>query len=186
MSRLDDELRDAFRRHDPSPDFAARVIELAARQPESQNGWKTNGWKQTLIELLQPPKLRWVAIGVTASLLIAVAAGAYRNLHRVQHVGSVDTTAVIDEQPPKNTDSAASQPVTTAPSPRNNGAAGKSQTSQAAKAHRNHLAQSAAQRELRARAEAAKEKVLFALQIASATLKDAQRCINDDGYKSEP
>jgi len=179
MSRLDDELREAFRRHDPSPDFAARVIELAARQPEP----KKNGWKQTLIELFQPPKLRWVAIAVTASLLIAIAGGAYRNLYRVHSAETKEVTTAQDtthrEDNPKPLATAEGSNATVHKSAINPG-----------RAPSNHHAQSAAQRErqreLRARGEAAKERVLFALGIASATLKDAQRSINDDTYKTEP
>jgi len=182
MSRLDDELREAFRRHDPSPDFAARVIELAARQPEPGK----NRWKQTLIELLRPPKLRWVAIAVTASLLIAIAAGTYRNLHRAQPAESTETMAgVKKDEPTKDPDSAApSTTVNAAPSP---GPSLKSVRKPGNTVTANHrAAKLERQRELRARGEAAKEKVLFALQIASATLKDAQRSINDDNYKSKP
>ena len=34
MSRLDDELRNAFKRQQPPADFTARVLERVARQPE--------------------------------------------------------------------------------------------------------------------------------------------------------
>jgi hypothetical protein len=181
MSRLDDELREAFRRHDPSPAFAARVIELSARQPEP----KKNGWKQTLIELLQPPKLRWVAIAVTASLLIAIAAGAYRNLHRAQYLESGETRAIVEDPYTRAPNRAVNQAsVDPLPSP---GPAKTSVHNAGVRVTANHrAAQRERQRELRARGEAAKEKVLFALQIVSATLKDAQRSINDDNYKSEP
>src|SRR5262249_46283499 len=141
MSRLDDELREAFRRHDPSPDFAARVIELAARQPEPRK----NGWKQTLIELLQPPKLRWVAIAVTPSLLIAIAAGTYRNLHRAQYVESAETNAVVKDESKKEGDNAvAPNAVDLSPSP---APERKSVHNHQNAAIAHHHAQSAAQRE---------------------------------------
>ena len=66
MSRLDDELRKAFRREPPPVDFTTRLLERVARQPQPKARLVGQ-----IAMLLDPPKLRWVAIGVTASLLLA-------------------------------------------------------------------------------------------------------------------
>ncbi|HSO74582.1 MAG TPA: hypothetical protein VLU47_07080, partial [Blastocatellia bacterium] len=76
MSRLDDELRMAFRREQPPVDFTDRVLEQIARQPKPKLRW----W-QTLAASLQPPKLKWVAIGATAGLLVAIGAAQYSQLN---------------------------------------------------------------------------------------------------------
>ena len=78
MSRLDDELRKAFRHEQPSGDFTARLLERIARQPAPKARW----WHR-LATLLDPPKLRWVAIGVTASLLLAIGAAQYSRMRQV-------------------------------------------------------------------------------------------------------
>src|SRR5713101_7212484 len=78
MSRLDDELREAFRREQPSVDFTTRLLERVAQQPAPKAPW----WHR-LATLLDPPKLRWVAIGVTASLFLAIGAAQYSRLHQV-------------------------------------------------------------------------------------------------------
>src|SRR5215475_7030003 len=78
MSRLDDELRKAFRREQPSADFTQRLLEQVAMQPLPKARW----W-QRLATLLEPPKLRWVAIGVTASLLLAIGAAQYQRINSV-------------------------------------------------------------------------------------------------------
>ena len=50
MSRLDDELRKAFKREQPSADFAERMLKLVAQQPEPRMCW----WRR-LGALLEPP-----------------------------------------------------------------------------------------------------------------------------------
>src|SRR4051812_31734123 len=77
MSRLDDELKVAFRRKEPSMDFAARVLERINEAPAPKKNW----W-QSLARFFEPPKLRWVAIGVAASLLVVIATGGYRLLQQ--------------------------------------------------------------------------------------------------------
>ena len=49
--------------------------------------------------------------------------------------------------------------------------------------HRAALARQQQERELRVEGEAAKEKLMLALSIASAALNDAQKAVHDDGLK---
>jgi hypothetical protein len=49
--------------------------------------------------------------------------------------------------------------------------------------HRAVLARQREERELRVEGEAAKEKLMLALSIASAALNDAQKAVHDDGLK---
>jgi hypothetical protein len=66
MSRLDDELRNAFRREDPGEDFTNRVLERAAAQPA------TRGWRTRLAAAFSPSGNRWAAAALAASLLLGV------------------------------------------------------------------------------------------------------------------
>src|SRR5262245_36915219 len=68
MSRLDDELRLAPQREEPSTDFAERVVRAAAAAPAPKRTW----WAG-LISLFASPKVRWVAAGVAVSLLLLLA-----------------------------------------------------------------------------------------------------------------
>ena len=67
MSRLDDELKLAFRRQEPSADFTQQVMARLARQAKPQ---KLSLW-QKIIGLFQMPTMRWAMAGA-AILLIAV------------------------------------------------------------------------------------------------------------------
>jgi hypothetical protein len=179
MSRLDDELRNAFRREQPPADFAARVLEQVARQPAPRPPW----WRR-LVLLVEPPKLRWVALGITASLLLAIAGTQYGKLRQVvvNDDGKISKNAPHSEDTSKSAvdpGSRATQPVvpSEAPkSPQNLKRVVSSSTN-----HRTGL--SRRERDLRTEAQAAKQKLMLALYIASATLNDAQKAIHDDVSK---
>jgi hypothetical protein len=181
MSRLDDELRKAFRREQPSADFSQRLLERVALQPPPKARW----W-QRLATLLEPPKLRWVAIGVTASLLLAIGAAQYQRLNRVvvedngQHASALEPNVTtpgnadsVDKQAgPDRPDSVADtkSPATT-----------DKRIGQSAARHRSLMASTQKAEELKAEGEAAKEKVMMALAIASSVLSDAQKAVREDG-----
>jgi hypothetical protein len=185
MSRLDDELRKAFRREQPPVDFAARLLERVAQQPVPKARW----WHR-LAMLLDPPKLRWVAIGVTASLLLAIGAAQYSRLNQVV-VNDNRTIAKNDPAPeasstgPVTVDKDHSPPdvaITTAKPAQHIKRAAPSSTN-----HRFVLGLAQARhkeaQELRAEGEAAKEKLMLALSIASSALNDAQKAVHDDGLR---
>jgi hypothetical protein len=181
MSRLDDELRNAFRRESPPADFIERLLARVAKQPAPQLRW----W-QKLAMLLEPPKLRWVAIGVTASLLLAIGAAQYSRLHQVA-VNDNGKVAGIRPSPEStgtdtfdpNVNVSQKDPATfDQPSPRNV----KRQVNSTIN-HRLAAARHQKEQELRAAGEAAKEKLMLALYIASSALNDAEKAIHDDGLK---
>ena len=176
MSRLDDELHRAFRREQPSGEFTARLLERVAQQPAPKARWQ-----RRLATLLDPPKLRWVAIGVTASLLLAIGAAQYSRMRRVV----VNDNGVIAQGGPSQesnnggsakpeTAPSSKDSVIVKPSPRVNRVAGNHRLAQI-----RHKVDS----ELRAEGEAAKEKLMLALSIASSALNDAQKAVHDDGLK---
>jgi len=178
MSRLDDELRKAFRREQPSVDFTTRLLERVARQPSPKARW----WDR-LAMLLDPPKLRWVAIGVTASLLLAIGAAQYGRLHQIviNDDGKISQATPPPEEGNKN-------PV----SPDQNNDRREKMRPRLPQSkrvvhpspnHRLALARHKEERELRAEGEAAKEKLMLALSIASSALSDAQKAVHDDGLK---
>ena len=180
MSRLDDELHKAFRREQPSADFTQRLLDQVAMQPLPKARW----W-QRLATLLEPPKLRWVAIGVTASLLLAIGAAQYQRLNRV-----------VTEENKNNQQATGSQPAATSPATsedlekknapvRQDSVAARTVTvvrhgAKAPVRHRALVASTQKVQELKSEGEAAKEKLMFALAIASSALNDAQKAVHDD------
>jgi hypothetical protein len=178
MSRLDDELRKAFRREQPSVDFTTRLLERVAQQPAPKAPW----WYR-LATLLDPPKLRWVAIGVTASLLLAIGAAQYSSLHRVvindngQEAKASPPPEEGDKNPVSHDQNKDRREKMSPKLPQNKRVVYPSPN------HRAALARRQQERELRVEGEAAKEKLMLALSIASTALNDAQKAVHDDGLK---
>ena len=184
MSRLDDELKIAFRRKEPSMDFAARVLERINEAPAPKKNW----W-QLLARFFEPPRLRWVAIGVAACLLVVIATGSYRLLQHKQVEESQPLAAT--GAPPEasatgtNKDESVAAPVT----PESHAPKQIVKRRAAVAASARNQARLAGLRKVppvSPEAEAAKEQVLFALQIAGSTLSDAQKVIQEDSQKSKP
>lgn len=180
MSRLDDELRRAYRREQPSVDFASRLLERVAAQPAPKESWL-----RRLAAFLDPPKLRLVAIGVTASLLLAIGAAQYSRLNS----GTIKDDGKVAKNDPAPETSGAAALNTKDHSPQD-AATTTAKPAQHIKrvAHpsTNHRAAPARRQEdteLRAEGEAAKEKLMLALSIASSALNDAQKAVHDDGLK---
>src|SRR5262245_53857302 len=185
MSRLDDELRKAFKRQQPTDDFTARLMERVSHQPAPKARW----W-QRLATLIEPPKLRWVAIGATASLLLAIAATQFNRIQQtpvndngssVNAIAKAPNEEQVPDKPAAPDDQKA---VDKQPVPRNEQSAGPMAEKQPAhSSNRRHLLQARRdeRQELKAEGEAAKEKLMLALSIASSALSDAQKAVHDDG-----
>lgn len=75
MSYLEDDLKLALKRAEPSEDFTARVLARLNDPPRKRTWW------EELAVLFQPPRMQWVALSLVASVLIPVAAIEY---HRQQ------------------------------------------------------------------------------------------------------
>ena len=194
MSRLDDELRNAFKRESPPADFTERLLARVAQQPVRQPSW----W-QRLAMLLAPPKLRWVAIGATASLMLAIGAAQYSRLNQavIDDNGKVAKTDSAPESTVNNTigkpDGTVAKKNTGDPdssvAKKDTGNPDRPTPSQVSRHgnssinHRLAAARYQKEQELRAAGEAAKEKLMLALSIASAALNDAQKAVHDDGLE---
>jgi hypothetical protein len=184
MSRIDDELRKAFRREQPSADFTARLLERVAQLPEPKARW----W-QRFATLLDPPQLKWVAIGVTASLLLAIGAAQYSRLNQtvVSDNGEVARVVASPEQGVKTPEqpAAPAEDVIAPPKEENSGLILRRSIKRGLRPGKQQpeTPRTRQVRELRAEGEAAKETLMFALSIASSTLSDAQKAVHDDGLK---
>ncbi|HYV05829.1 MAG TPA: hypothetical protein VFB82_14640 [Blastocatellia bacterium] len=183
MSRLDDELRMAFRREQPPVDFTDRVLAKIARQPAPRVSW----W-QRLAESLQPPKLKWVAIGATAALLVAIGAAQYAKLHPTMTDDS--GKVAVDNKPQageaaKDGGSKTTSPIQEVPAPKLAPSPANSRHHIVAVSNRAPRRTPHTDRVVNPEAEAAKEKVMLALHITSTTLNDAQRAIADDEEKPQ-
>ena len=184
MSRLDDELKVAFRREEPSPDFVARVLERINATPAPRPSLL-----ERLVALFQAPVMRWAALGATAALLVAISAAVYLRTDQTAAEESGKIEAVI-----------AATDATDAETGRSNRWVEKAPNAYAVHRpdlinrarkpvqHRNRPGMLAIRKEPRPspEAEAAKVRVLFALQIAGATFNDAQRAIQEDGPQEKP
>lgn len=189
MSRLDDELKIAFKRKQPSTDFAARVLERINEPPPAKKNWR-----QSLARFFEPPKLNWVAVGVAASLLLAIGAASYRMLYQgaVEEGATVATSVSAPETGGADANKADANKVEVVAAPvMPYQAATKPiiKTRNVAVRGAKNPARLAGLRKdppVSPEAEAAKERVIFALQIVGSTLSDAQKEIQEDGPKSKP
>jgi hypothetical protein len=171
MSRLDDELRLAFRRQEPPPDFVDRVLAGVAAPPVAKVTW----W-QTFLSLLHPPRARWVAIGFATALVVIIGSLQYQD---VQQSDGSDQTAVTTPQP-----EAAPVEETVKPpapvAPKTVGPLKKPGRLQRSPVPSSRLAQNPKVERERREGEAAKEQLILALHIASTTLNEAQKIIRED------
>jgi hypothetical protein len=77
MNRFDDELKNALRREEPSPDFTDRVMARVAELKREKQGEKT-GWMRRLAEFFQPPQMKWAMAGAMAVVLLIAGFGVHR------------------------------------------------------------------------------------------------------------
>jgi hypothetical protein len=73
MSNLEDNLKIALRREEPSEDFTDRVL-ARLKQPAPAEP----RWRERLAVLMRPPRLQWVALAVILSVMLPVANLQYR------------------------------------------------------------------------------------------------------------
>jgi len=201
MSRLDDELKIAFQRQEPSADFAAHVLARINEAPAPQA--RLTVW-QRLARMFAMPTLGYAAVGAMALLLIIIGVARLRS----------PRPAGVENNPPQLAGShgnpASEKPGTGSTAPDQSipgkAASGKPEDGANASASsttaqnqtalsprpvggrrqiHHHAPVVARQSPPSAEAEAAKEKVLFALQITSEALNDAQRAISDDRPNDE-
>jgi hypothetical protein len=185
MSRLDDELKIAFKRQEPSLDFTARVLERI-----NQASAPKPTFRQRFAAFFEMPARRWAAVGLaTAALLVAIGVMQYGGAHQqAAQVGEGIQAGIkspsfpntgMDVRKPDDVN----QPLT-APNPTLVG------TPRRQRPHRltQQLVADKGKQEPRPspEAEAAKERVLFALQIASNALNDAQKAIQEDSRQEKP
>ncbi len=81
MSRIEDELKQALRREEPSKDFTELVMRRVAAAPANMKQEKLRGnygWWRILAGFFQPVQIKWaMAAGIVCLLMFAVF-GAYR------------------------------------------------------------------------------------------------------------
>jgi hypothetical protein len=83
MNRLEDELKSALRREQPSADFADRVMARIARLPAKQEKEREHtAWLKRLAAFFQPPQLKWAMAGAMACMLVFAGVGLKQNRER--------------------------------------------------------------------------------------------------------
>lgn len=76
MSNLEDDLRIALQREEPSAGFTDGVLARLNRPAPT--------WRERLSVLIRPPRLQWVAVALIVSILIPVATVQYRRGERAK------------------------------------------------------------------------------------------------------
>lgn len=170
MSRLDDELKLAFRREPAPTDFTDRVIQRVRLERRPSVVQQSSGWWRQLIRWFDTRNLRLVQVGAVALLLIALLAVAYR----ISHVTPPAETAVDNPGVQSKPEPIPLTPVTPVPSVSPDLSVVPVRTPTTQPPRIRHI-QNAPSSE----AEAAKEQVMLALQIASSTIGDAQRSVQE-------
>lgn len=171
MSRLDDELKFALRREQPSPDFADRVLERITRGETR----KPTVW-QKLLAFFPSQPFRWVTATAAAALLIALGLWLYPQFEKTNidspdlQAGSPITPAPQDSEP----GTAEKQHEEIIPSPQRRRATPKTVT------HRAQAVRYKKDKVEKTEGEIAKERLMLALQIASAKLNEAQRIVQNE------
>jgi hypothetical protein len=66
MSRIEDVLKKALQRQEPSPDFARQVMDRIASQPAKRRWW------DQVRELMGPPKVRLIALALATSMVLVM------------------------------------------------------------------------------------------------------------------
>jgi membrane-associated protease RseP (regulator of RpoE activity) len=186
MSRLDDELKRAFARTEPPGDFAASLLakinERAAPRPAL--------W-QRLAALFEMPRARFVM--ATAALLIIIGAAIFSQMRESLPETPEQASSAAPGPEQVKSDSKAPQTglqagqTPTLARPEEEQRIKKIKPRRFVKGGalaRRHVPKRAVEPEVSPEAEAAKARVLFALQIASSTLKEAQRVIQEDSQNT--
>ncbi|HEV2496044.1 MAG TPA: anti-sigma factor [Terriglobia bacterium] len=92
MNPLDDELRSALRKTEPSPDFTQRVMQrIEAEGREQPARWS---WWSWLAQAWRVPMLRWAATAV-ACIALAVGIAEYQRYRRVRAEGEMARAQVM-------------------------------------------------------------------------------------------
>jgi hypothetical protein len=83
MNSFDDELRHAFSREEPSPDFTDRVMARIAEAQKLEKPREKPDWLKRLVGFFQPismkwaPQMKWAMAGAMAILLIIAGFGVH-------------------------------------------------------------------------------------------------------------
>ncbi|HVF91104.1 MAG TPA: hypothetical protein VNH22_13630 [Blastocatellia bacterium] len=194
MSRIDDELKLIYGRKEPSPDFTARVMQqIAARQTVAPPVSRKGLW-QTLRELIEippgRPKFRLAAAGFAACLLVALFAAQYARREAPTAGGpEVAGQAGAPSGPTTTGGAAGSEKVIAGGYVRPTAIPARRV---AVRKHAHNIARSnervreePVDEKTLAEGNAAKEKVMLALQIASSTLNEAQRIVQGDSRRGD-
>jgi len=82
MSYLEDELKKALRRAEPSAGFAERVLARANGPAPAEPSW----WERLAV-LVRPPRMQWVALSLIVSIMVPVAGVQYRKERQARAEG---------------------------------------------------------------------------------------------------
>ncbi|HZF41668.1 MAG TPA: hypothetical protein VE715_22810 [Blastocatellia bacterium] len=82
MNRFDDELKRAFSREEPPPDFTDRVMARVAELQKREKPRKKTDWLRRLAEFFQPPQLKWMKWVAPAAMAVLLLIAGFGVHHR--------------------------------------------------------------------------------------------------------
>ncbi|HMG36242.1 MAG TPA: hypothetical protein VKM94_20055 [Blastocatellia bacterium] len=198
MSRIDEELKLAFRREPAPSGFSDRLMARINQQPDPAAHRAERRFWSALVNLFRGSSSRLIAVAATALILLLAGFAGYRVLRQSAEKRSTIAINEIDVNTPprpadpktgtnQNEPNRPGEQINTSKFPPLKVAAKPS--SGASSKGRRSAAPDTAQRERiganQAEAQAAKERVLLALHIATSTLVEAQRMVQGDERPSK-
>jgi hypothetical protein len=87
MDRLEEQLKVALRREEPSANFTDRVMARIAQSPiarKQEKELELLGWLKRLASFFRPPQMKW-AIGIAMACLLVIASIGLYQYRRHQH-----------------------------------------------------------------------------------------------------
>lgn len=94
MIRLEDELKSALQREEPSADFAARVLARVKRFQQAPPPLRAR-WRTKLIGFFAMPRLRWGIVSVAMILALLIGGLQYRSYRQTQREGELAKEQVL-------------------------------------------------------------------------------------------
>lgn len=83
MSRLENELRTALRREEPSPDFTDRVMAAVKTLPANNHAEEKRekiDWRSKITAILEPFQIKWALAAATALMVLFAGLSVYRQI----------------------------------------------------------------------------------------------------------
>lgn len=94
MIRLEDELKSALQREEPSADFAARVLAQVEALKQGPRSFRAS-WRTKLLGFFAAPRLRWGIVSAAMIISLLIGGWQYRSYRQTQREGELAKEQVM-------------------------------------------------------------------------------------------